>query len=264
MNLYGLIGYPLSHSFSKQYFTAKFEREGILDARYELFPIPTIEDLPKLLREHQSTLRGLNVTIPYKQQVIPYLDTLDPTAAAANAVNCIRIESDGRLCGYNTDVIGFKDSLRNTGDGRWAATGQRALILGTGGAAQAVAFVLRTLGIDYQFVTRTRSADLNVEMYLTYAELTDRTLVPDIDSSGLMAPTLIVNTTPLGMSPNIDSCPDLPMERLGAPHLIFDLVYNPATTLLLQRAAARGCTTQNGLPMLIGQAEAAWGIWNKA
>jgi shikimate dehydrogenase len=258
---FGLIGYPLGHSFSKGYFTAKFEREGIPDAAYELYPLAQIGQLEDLLRA-QPNLCGLNVTIPYKQAVIPYLHRLDSAAEAAGAVNCIRITQEGHLIGYNTDIIGFEQSLRQVCDGRWASPDTKALILGTGGAAKAVAYVLRTLGIAYRFVTRTREAGIqDVEMYLTYADLYDRTIMPD-SPDGFLRPTLIINTTPLGMAPHVDTCPDIPLDRIGPAHLVFDLVYNPAMTLLLQRAAERGAATQNGLDMLYGQAEAAWMIWS--
>jgi shikimate dehydrogenase len=262
--LYGLIGYPLGHSFSKQFFTEKFAREGIADAAYELFPLADIADLPDLLARHAGRLRGLNVTIPHKQAVLLHLDALDSSAAEAGAVNCIRVESGGLLRGFNTDVIGFEQSLRRMGEGRWVRPGTRALVLGTGGAARAVVFVFKKLGIEYQQVTR-RIPNGDTKGYLTYDQLADPTVVPRAagQPTDLMAPTLIVNTTPLGTFPDVDGCPDVPFERLGEPHLVFDLVYNPAQTRLLQRAAERGCTTQNGLEMLHLQAEAAWDIWQQ-
>ncbi len=252
--LYGLIGYPLGHSFSQKYFTEKFAREGIAGAQYELFPLPDITMLPGLLRAHPD-LRGLNVTIPHKQAVLPYLDVLDETAAAVGAVNCIRIRA-GRLEGFNTDVYGFERScsanLQVGADPNRQPVGWRrsALILGTGGASKSVAFVLKKHGLDFKFVSRRPSGPDEI----SYASL-----------AGALSPLprLIVNTTPLGMAPNTDSCPDLPFERLGPEHLVYDLVYNPPETLLLQRAAARGCAVRNGLEMLHLQAEKAWDIWQQ-
>ncbi len=242
LRLFGLTGYPLSHSFSKKYFTAKFEREGLEHCRYELFPIENIRQLPDLLAEHPG-LEGLNVTIPHKQTVIQYLDETDAGAAEAGAVNTIKI-SNGKLKGFNTDVYGFEQSLRSfIGTKRPAA-----LVLGTGGAAKAVIFVLKKLNISWQLVSRSKQKET-----LTYAEVT---------SEILQAHPLIINTTPLGMYPDIESCPPLPFEGCSAAHFAFDLVYNPEQTLFLKKAAANGAKTQNGLPMLHLQAERAWEIWN--
>lgn len=245
MRRYGLIGFPLGHSFSKGFFAEKFAREGIADACYDTFPLAQIGELANLLNQHPD-LQGFNVTIPYKEAVIPYLTRLDATAAAVGAVNCVHLTGHERV-GYNTDVLGFGQSLRGVQGGRWAQAGQHALILGTGGAAKAVEYVLRQLGHTVQYVSRT-PADASV---LAYTDLRD---LSHID--------LIVNTTPLGMSPHTERCPDIPYEQLTARHLVFDLIYNPAQTLLLQRAAASGAATQNGLEMLHLQAEASWAIWN--
>ena len=247
MRLFGLIGYPLGHSFSQKYFTGKFIREGITDARYELFPIPDIVQLPDILRTHPD-LHGLNVTIPYKESVLPFLHDLDDTARAVGAVNCIRIR-DGRLTGYNTDVYGFEQSLRNSLD---EATQQhKALILGTGGASKAVAYVLERMGIDYQFVSRKSDAGKG---WLDYADLRR------IDWSEY---ALVINTTPLGTYPNTEGCPDLPFEKLSAQHLVFDLVYNPPQTVLLRNALEQHARVQNGLDMLHLQAEKAWEVWQQ-
>jgi shikimate dehydrogenase len=246
MRLFALIGYPLGHSFSKQYFTEKFTREGIIGANYELFPLENISMLPALLKAHPN-LEGLNVTIPYKETVIPYLDDLDETARAAEAVNCIRIR-DRKLTGFNTDVWGFRASLLRQLDKPPEAI-QLALILGTGGASKAVAFVLRQLGVPFHFISRAPAADKNE---LGYADL--HQLLPQSN--------LIVDTTPLGMAPNTETCPDIPFELLGSQHFVFDLVYNPAETLLLRRARACGSIVSNGLEMLHLQAEKAWEIWN--
>jgi shikimate dehydrogenase len=247
MRLFGLIGYPLGHSFSQQYFSEKFMREGITDAQYELFPIPVIGDLEQVLRE-QPALCGLNVTIPYKELVLPYLQELDETARAVGAVNCIRIR-EGRLTGFNTDVYGFEQSLRHSlGQPVQSA---RALILGTGGASKAVAFVLRKMGIEYQFVSRKADAESG---WLNYDELRE------LDWSEYH---LVVNTTPLGTYPKTDGCPDLPFEKLSAQHLVFDLVYNPPQTVLLRNASEQNARVQNGLEMLQLQAEKAWDIWQQ-
>ncbi len=248
MRLYGLIGYPLGHSFSQKYFSEKFAREGIADARYELFPLKNIADLPALL-EQNPDLRGLNVTIPHKETVLPYLHELDETARAVGAVNCIKIEN-GKLRGFNTDVIGFEKSLAKMEYGIWKAKGERALILGTGGASKAVAFVLKKMGVSYQFVSRNPVG----ENQISYADLSSF-LTPYI--------SLLINTTPLGMAPKMDGCPDLPFERLTPEHFVYDLIYNPPETLLLRRAKLQGCTVKNGLEMLHLQAEAAWEIWQQ-
>ncbi len=246
MRLFGLIGYPLGHSFSKQYFTEKFAREGIADARFELFPLEQIADLPALISSRPN-LYGLSVTIPHKESVIPYLDELDDTARAIGAVNSIKIEN-GRMKGFNTDAIGFENALNAIDGGRWLAGGTEALVLGTGGASKATGYVLKKRGISVRFVSRRPAGDDQV----SYASLRDRASLP----------ALIVNTTPLGTWPDVEKCPDLPFERLGPKHLVFDLVYNPAETLLLRKAKAQGSTTKNGLEMLQLQAEASWRIWN--
>jgi shikimate dehydrogenase len=248
MHLYGLIGFPLSHSFSQRYFTGKFEREGLLDCRYELFPLENIAALPALLASHPE-LRGLNVTIPYKTAVIPYLDALDATAEAVGAVNTIDIR-DGQLTGYNTDVHGFLESLLRMA----AAAGYcdpprgEALILGHGGAALAVAWVLRQLSIPYRFVVR-RPQDA---VEIGYPELRE------LDFGQIR---WIINTTPVGTYPHAEGCPDLPFDKLITQHFVYDLIYNPPETLLLQRAKAQGCHVKNGLEMLHLQAEKAWAIW---
>lgn len=246
MQLYGLIGYPLGHSFSKKYFSEKFAREGIDDAQFELFPLPDIAGLPGLLSAHPS-LRGLSVTIPHKQTVIPHLDVLDETAQAVGAVNCIKIEQ-GQLSGYNTDVIGFEQSLETIAPEQWTADGGAAIVLGTGGASRAVAYVLKKRGIPFRFVSRNPAGD-NSMSYDDFHHLSTRQY------------SLIVNTTPVGTFPDADNCPEVPFERLTPKHLVYDLIYNPSETLLLQRARAKGCFVKNGLEMLHLQAEANWRIW---
>ena len=333
--LFGLIGYPLSHSFSKRYFSEKFAKEGIEDCYYELFPIKNIEDLPRLIKEYPN-LRGLNVTIPYKQAVIPYLDEVESSAKAVGAVNTIKVEN-GKLKGFNSDIYGFEVSLKNllasanilpnpttqeprattppppptphepratsheppTTNHEPRATSHQpratnheppptnhlkpkpqppkpttqppqpnpqpptpktynpqpptqtlsALILGTGGAAKAVAYVLNQLGIEYLKVSRDEKKG-NV----TYEQ---------IDANFLNEYRLIINTTPLGMSPKINTFPQIPYTSLGKDHLLYDLVYNPELTSFLEKGQANGAVIQNGLEMLYLQAEKSWAIWNE-
>jgi shikimate dehydrogenase len=242
MKVYGLIGYPLSHSFSKGFFAEKFAREGIKDCMYDSFPIPEIGELPALLAQYPD-LQGLNVTIPYKQAVMSYLDELSPAAARIGAVNCIHFK-DGRKTGYNTDAIGFRRSLEPL----LQSHHNKALVLGTGGAAKAVQYVLEDLNIPYKLVSRQASADS-----IPYEQL---------DASMMASHTLIVNTTPLGMYPDVSAAPALPYEQLTDKHLLYDLIYNPAVTAFLQQGADRGATIKNGHEMLILQAEASWEIWN--
>lgn len=244
MKVFGLIGYPLTHSFSKKYFTEKFEKLGLTDCSYKLFPIEQIEDLPQLIANNPN-LVGLNVTIPYKEAVLPYLTGLDETAKAVGAVNTILIKED-ELTGYNTDVIGFSQSIKPL----LHPQHERALILGTGGAAKAVAHVLKGLGIQYYFVSREKK---NLPNCLTYAEL---------NQAVFNACKMVINTTPIGMYPNIDNAPALPYEFFTAEHLAYDLVYNPTDTRFMQLAAQQGAHAVNGLNMLYSQAEAAWKVWN--
>ena len=243
MRSFGLIGKPLTHSFSKRYFSEKFERESISDARYELFELGSIDQLPVLLQE-QPDLLGLNVTIPYKQAVLSYLDE-SHIPAELGACNCIRIDR-GRCIGYNTDYIGFEQSLRPLLEPRHRA----ALVLGTGGASLAVTYVLRQLGIPFTQVGRTHSAIATV----TYAQLS---------VSDIQAHQIIINTTPLGTYPDLASLPELPYQALGAGHLLYDLVYNPAVTAFLQQGIRAGARIKNGEEMLQRQAEESWKIWNR-
>ena len=241
---YGLIGYPLGHSFSAKYFAEKFRREGI-DASYENFEMPTVDDLRTFV-EARPCLRGLNVTIPHKQAVVPLLDEVSPEAEAIGAVNVIKVAGN-KLIGYNTDVIGFVDSLRPLLNGRNVG---EALVLGTGGASRAVVYGLRRLGIAPQLVSRTPR-----EGVICY---------DDIDSTWMRRAGLIVNCSPVGMFPHVNEAPALPYERLTPNHILYDLVYNPLATKFLQLGRGRGALTCNGLEMLHRQAEAAWRIWNEA
>jgi shikimate dehydrogenase len=238
--VFGLTGYPLSHSFSPRYFSEKFARQGI-QASYQLFPLPDISGLRELISLHPQLL-GLNVTIPHKETVLPYLDILSEEARAIGAVNCIHIKNK-LLTGYNTDVTGFSQSLTPL----LQPYHTRALILGTGGAAKAVRYALDHLGIEWKEVSRTPAVN-----QLGYEAL---------DADVIQSYPLIINTTPLGMYPHTDACPALPYEALGPEHLLYDLIYNPEETFFLARGKARGARTKNGLEMLELQAEASWHIW---
>jgi shikimate dehydrogenase len=247
MRRFGLIGYPLSHSFSRKYFKEKFRSEGLDDCSYQLFPIQEITELPFIL-EQLPELEGINVTIPHKISVMQFLTSVDDTAGAAGAVNTIKIsrqEGKTLLSGYNTDVYGFERSLKPL----LQPHHRKALILGTGGASKAVAYVLKRTGIDYLHVSRNPQGEGQV----SYSELNE---------AAVRHFPLIINTTPLGMFPDMDSCPPIPYEHLSPGNFLFDLVYNPEETLFLEQGRAKGCIVQNGLPMLHLQAEKAWEIWN--
>lgn len=267
-DIYGLVGYPLGHSFSHEYFNKKFAAENI-DAQYLNFEIPRIDDFTALTEKYPQ-LRGLNVTIPYKQQVIPYLTELHPTAAEIGAVNVIKPLRDahGRITGlrgYNSDVVGFTESFAKllaevlpqavTDKGvdaekvKKSAYG-KALVLGTGGASKAVAYGLRQMGIEPRHVSRTAAPDV-----LTYAELHAH---PQL----MEEYKVIVNTTPLGMHPRVEAYADLPYEHITPAHICYDVVYNPEVTAFMRKCAERGAATKNGLEMLILQAQAAWRYWN--
>jgi shikimate dehydrogenase len=243
LKTYGLIGYPLSHSFSQKYFTDKFSKEKITDCEYKLFPIGNLFELKNILDENKS-LKGFNVTIPYKQKIFEFLDEIDEPAKLIGAVNTVRI-SDGKLIGYNTDAYGFQQSIKPFLENHH----QRALILGSGGASKAVAFVLKQIGIDYFFVSRnpTNAKEISYQTLNKFA----------IESC-----PLIVNTTPLGMFPNTESFPPIPYEFLTEKNLLFDAVYNPAETVFLKKAKEKKAVAINGLNMLFLQAEKSWDIWN--
>ena len=278
MNTYGLIGYPLGHSFSRKFFTEKFEKEGI-DAQYLNFEIPSIEEFPEIIKNNPE-LRGLNVTIPYKQQVMQYLDEISEEAKAIGAVNVVRIERPspqpspimgretmrnagnkpdglpikgdmseglrGSLIGYNSDVIGFVESIRSL----LKAHHKKALILGTGGASKAIRYGLEEkLGMETLFVSRSAR-----EGMITYEEVT---------AEVLKEYEVIVNCSPVGMYPHVDECPALPYEAMNENHLLYDLVYNPLETLFMKKGAEQGATVKNGLEMLHLQAIASWKFWEK-
>lgn len=243
--LLGLIGKPVKHSFSKEYFTAKFKRLHLLNYRYELFELSQIEDL-KLLLKREPHLIGLNVTIPYKKAVIPYLSNISKEARIIGAVNTIKVESSGSLSGYNTDYYGFKTSLI-----RWLPRQmpEQALVLGSGGAASAVIVALRDIGITPQIISRNPLGKA-----ISYDQLKNR---------DLQSYALIVNTTPLGMDPHPESHPDVLYDHINEGHFVYDLVYNPATTTFMQKAQERGAQVKGGLEMLQLQAEKAWEIWSE-
>jgi shikimate dehydrogenase len=249
MNQLGLIGYPLTHSFSKKYFTEKFEREGIENWQYELYPLAEIAELTHLLRGGKNEVKnlvGINVTIPYKEAVLPYLQALEAEAAEIGAVNCIKIDANGHLKGYNTDVYGFERSLREL---LGEAKPKRGLVLGTGGAAKGVFFVLKKMGIEPLYVSRNGSNN-----GITYQDLTEEVM---------QRHDLIVNTTPLGMLPNVETVAPIPFKWVNVQHYLYDLVYNPIETMFLHLGKERGATVKNGMDMLYLQAEKGWEIWNQ-
>jgi len=242
---YGLIGFPLSHSFSKGFFAEKFAKEHIVNTQYENYPIESVDQFHQLWQQ-EPQLEGINITIPYKKAVIPFLDHTSTVVNAINACNCIR-KYNGKLYGYNTDVIGFEKSLQPF----LQPHHQKALILGTGGAAAAVAWVLQKLGISFKYVSRSS----NGEEVISYEALNNTILHEHL---------LIINTSPVGMYPHVNEAPDLNYEALTDKHHLYDLIYNPAETLFLTKGKERGASIQNGLEMLHLQAEASWEIWNSA
>ncbi|AJR03848.1 shikimate dehydrogenase family protein [Siansivirga zeaxanthinifaciens] len=244
MNKLGLLGRNISYSFSRTYFKEKFEKEGIENTTYENFDIDSIEKLPAII-ENTKNLKGLNVTIPYKQEVMPFLDKINKKAKEIGAVNTIKITKKGKLVGYNTDCYGFKKSLQPY----LKSSHKNALILGTGGASKAVAYSLKQLGINYKYVSR----NLTEGIAYTYQNLTN---------SVIKEHTIIINCTPLGTFPNIENCPEIPYDAITENHILFDLIYNPAETKFLSFGKQKRATILNGLNMLVLQAEKAWSIWN--
>jgi shikimate dehydrogenase len=244
MKKFGLIGFPLAQSFSKKFFTAKFEKEKI-EAQYDLYELKDISEFIDLIKDRE--LCGLNVTIPYKEKIIRFLDEIDETATKIGAVNVIKFIRSGekvKLKGYNTDAIGFENSLKPFLKSQY----KNALILGTGGSSKAVDYVLRTHGIKTTFVSRTPE-----KSQLSYDQLTRRVLNKN---------QIIVNATPLGMFPIVDECPEIPYQFLTANHFLYDLVYNPVETLFLKKGKEQGAQVFNGRSMLNDQALASWEIWN--
>ncbi len=245
MKKYGLIGFPLTHSFSKKYFAEKFEKEGIADVAFHNFPLTSIDEFPQLLRSN-PTLLGLNVTIPYKEQVLQYLDHLSEEVKETRAANCIKIGKNG-LVACNTDIIGFRDSFVK----KLKPGIKNALVLGSGGSSKAVQYVLDKLGIDFLVVSRTIG---NKPGFIGYNQLS-KEMLNDF--------TVIINCTPLGMYPDESTFPDIPYSYLSPKHYLFDLIYNPAKTQFLKKGEEQGALTENGYEMLKLQAEASWKIWNE-
>ncbi len=254
--MYGLLGKSLGHSFSKDYFTKKFS-ELNLDHSYQNIEIDNISDIIPFIKENQN-LKGFNVTVPYKEEIIPYLDEIDPIAKEVGAVNTVKIYADGRLKGFNTDVIGFEKLLDKTQRHKDAKT--PSLILGSGGASKAVQYVLNKKNIPFRIVSRgfklgVRNEELGVrseELGVSYGE---------INSTGFSPYSIIINTTPVGMFPNVNECLELPYSSIEARHVFIDLIYNPEETLFLNKARLKGASTFNGMTMLYEQAEVAWEIW---
>ena len=260
MKTYGIIGYPLSHSFSQKFFTDKFAELKLEDVNYEVFPLETLTDFKQFMNDHPY-LCGLNVTIPHKINILKYLDWQSPTAKEIGAVNCIRISNESpvaaaflgevgiaghnfRLEGFNSDAYGFETSLKPL----LTSHHDRALILGDGGAAKAVKHVLANMGIPYKSVTRKRAPG--------------RVLFSDLTAEDIQTHRLIINTTPVGTTPNENECPPIPYEHIGQQHLLYDLIYNPPSTLFMQKGVEHGAAVKNGYEMLVLQAEKSWDIWN--
>ncbi len=247
MDKYGLIGYPLGHSFSISYFNQKFQDEGI-DAVYENYEIPSIDALPEVLSLNPE-LKGLNVTIPYKEKVLPFLDSISPEARAIGAVNVIRVRHKGNkteLKGYNSDVIGFTKSMEPMLDKKWH---KKALILGTGGASKAIDYGLRNLGLETVFVSR----------YERPGTIQYQSITPEV----IKEYNVIINCTPIGMYPKTEVCPDLPYEAMDSHTILYDLIYNPDETLFMKRGAEYGANVKNGLEMLLLQAFSSWEFWHE-
>lgn len=242
MNHFGLIGYPLSHSFSKGYFTEKFIKEGIQNANYDTYPIEKIEDFQNLCKE--NNFAGLNITIPYKQSIMAFLDEINKEAANIGAVNTIKF-LNGKKIGYNSDIYGFEMSLKPL----LKSHHKNALILGTGGASKAVEYTLKKLDINYIYISRKRENNI-----LSYEDLNEEIINTH---------HLIINTTPLGMFPNTQDAPNIPYQFLNQQHLLYDLVYNPTETLFLLNGKNKNAQIKNGLEMLYLQAERSWQIWNE-
>ncbi|WP_422358483.1 shikimate dehydrogenase family protein [Reichenbachiella sp.] len=245
MRQFGLIGKTLKHSFSKKYFTEKFENEGITDSNYELFELAEISEIQNLIDHHSDSLTGLNVTIPYKKEVMAFLDELDANAEEIGAVNTIKILKEGKLKGYNTDYLGFINSLQDD----WDLSDKKALVLGTGGASEAIKKALNDLNIPFQSVSRKASDDS-----ISYEDVNNE--------NWIQTHQLIINTTPLGTYPDVETKPSLSYSQLTNRHLLFDLVYNPEITAFLQEGLDKKAKIKNGRKMLMGQAEASWKIWN--
>lgn len=249
MNIYGLIGYPLSHSFSKKYFTEKFKKENISNSEYKLFPVKSISEFPELIKNNPN-LKGLNVTIPYKKSIIPFLCKIQKQAKKIGAVNTITIKKNKQnkifTKGYNTDIYGFEKSLQPYINSNL----KKSLILGTGGSSKSVAYVLGKNNVEYLFVSRSKS---NIKKQIINYSNLDKNIIKNIQ--------IIINTTPLGMSPDIENYPNIPYKFISEKHILYDLIYNPYETLFLKKGKNKGAITKNGLEMLHIQAEKSWEIY---
>ena len=243
LHLFGLLGKNISYSFSSGYFNEKFEVSALINYRYQNFDIQSIEDFPAILKLHR--LRGMNVTIPYKEEIIPFLDEIDTEAQEIGAVNTIKFLESGKLKGFNTDVFGFQNSIEPLLEEHH----KKALILGTGGASKAIAFALQKMNINFNFVSRNPKA----ENEILYSNLTEEIITSS---------KIIINSTPLGTFPETDLCPQIPYQYITSKHLLFDLIYNPDVTTFLQKGKNMGANIKNGLEMLELQAEKSWQIWN--
>ena len=243
-NIFGLLGKNIFYSFSKGYFNEKFEKLGLDNINYQNFDIQNCEQFSSIISSEKN-LKGLNVTIPYKEEIIPFLDELDETAKEIGAVNTIKISQNGNLKGYNSDFVGFEKSIKPLLKTHHTV----ALILGTGGASKAVAYFFKKNNIQFQFISRNPKS----ENEISYESLSHEIIQKS---------TIIVNCTPIGTSPNIEKCPEIPYEFLNSSHLLYDLIYNPDETLFLSKGKKMGATIKNGLEMLIFQAEESWRIWN--
>ncbi len=248
MKTFGLIGYRLGYSFSKGFFTEKFEKEALNDHEYVNFELDTIDEFPSIFEKNEN-IGGLNCTIPYKQEIMPFMDDMDEEAEKVGAVNTVKIIKDGdqiKLKGYNSDVYGFENSLKPMLN----KNHEKALILGTGGASKAIKFILEKLGIEYI------SASIEEELFekeIRYGE---------IDEELIKSHLIIINATPLGTFPNVDTCPGIPYEHITDKHVLYDLVYNPEETLFMKKGKEQGAAVKNGLEMLHLQAIRSWEIWN--
>lgn len=244
--IFGLVGRNIAYSFSRKHFSEKFEKLQLTDHSYQNFDLKEIGEFPGIFEQYKGKLVGLNVTIPYKEEVGAFLDAIDADAKEIGAINTIKVAASGKTTGYNTDVIGFANSIKPL----LKKHHTKALILGTGGASKAVAYAFKKMNIDYKFVSRTPKN----EETISYAE---------IDKALLLDYTILVNCSPLGTSPNTHLAPNIPYEYLNDSHLLYDLIYNPAETTFLSRGKSQGAAIKNGLEMLVLQAEKSWEIWNE-
>ncbi len=243
-DLYGLLGQNISYSFSRGYFKEKFKKLNLENSSYVNFDVQSIHEFPDVVKDNINALKGMNVTIPYKEEVFKYLDFIDKEAETIGAVNTIKITKGGKLKGYNTDCIGFEKSLQPLLN----KFHKKALILGTGGASKAIAYSLKKLGLSYQFVSRSpKKGGVSYE---------------EIDKEIIEQHTLIINSTPLGTYPDVEDCPNIPYKYIGKQHILYDLIYNPEETTFLNKGKVQGAVVKNGLEMLVIQAEEAWRIWN--